>query len=190
VLLAVKEEEAPPQIAAGVAVGEMTGLGLTVTVTVADPVQPAAVPVTAYVVVVAGVTETVEPVKPPGFHIKVVPPTVLFADNEEEPTLHIVVGVAIAVIAGYGFTAIVKKAWVPHCPTNGSNVYVVVALLFKAGDHVPEIEGTFVEVVGSGTNAFPIQIGPTGLKVVVTFGIIVIVIVALVAQYPADGVKV
>ena len=45
-LVADNEEEEPLQMAAGVAVGVITGLGLTVTVTVAEPVQPEAVPVT------------------------------------------------------------------------------------------------------------------------------------------------
>jgi hypothetical protein len=45
-LVTVNEEEDPLQIATGVAVGVRTGLGLTVTITVADPVQPEAVPVT------------------------------------------------------------------------------------------------------------------------------------------------
>jgi hypothetical protein len=35
-----------------------------------------------------------------------------------------------------------------HCPEEGVNVYVVVAVLFKTGDQVPEIP--LLEVVGRG----------------------------------------
>ena len=83
-LLADNEEEAPKQIVAGVAKGVITGLGFTITETIFEPVHPAAVPVTVYVVVEMGVTETGVPFEPPGFQMKVVPATELFADNEEE----------------------------------------------------------------------------------------------------------
>ena len=66
--MADNEEEVPLQIVARVAVGVTTGLRLTVTVTVADPVHPEAVPVTVYVVVEPGVTETGVPDKLPGIH--------------------------------------------------------------------------------------------------------------------------
>jgi hypothetical protein len=103
-LLADKEAVSPVQIAAGMAMGEMIGVGLTFTVTVSVPVQPAAVPVTVKVVVIPGVTETGVPAKLPGFHIKVVPTIVLLAFNEEDSPLHIVVGVAVEVITGFGLT--------------------------------------------------------------------------------------
>ena len=41
----------------------------------------------------------------------------------------------------------------------GVNVYVVVAVLFIAGDHVPVIAGIFVEEVDN-VNGSPIQNGP------------------------------
>ena len=47
-----------------------------------------------------------------------------------------------------------------------------------------------VEVVGSGVKVAPEQIGATALNVGVTFGLTVIVIVAVVAHCPALGVKV
>jgi hypothetical protein len=63
-----------------------------------------------------------------------------------------------------------------------------VVLFTVTGAQVPVIP--FVEVSGSGAKGSPVQIGPTGLKVVVTFGVILIVIVALVAHSPTLGVKV
>ena len=49
--------------------GVNTGFGFTVTVTVFEPVQPDAVPVTVYVVVVPGVTDTGLPGKDPGIQV-------------------------------------------------------------------------------------------------------------------------
>ena len=43
----------------------------------------------------------------------------------------------------------------------------MVAVLFKAGDHVPLIP--LVEVVGNGFKVVPEQIGATGVNVGVTF---------------------
>jgi hypothetical protein len=65
---------------------------------------------------------------------------------------------------------------------------VVVAVLFKAGDHVPVIP--LFDVVGSGDKVAPAQIGATAVNVGVTFGLTVIVNVAVVAHCPAVGVKV
>ena len=65
---------------------------------------------------------------------------------------------------------------------------MVVAVLFKAGAHVPVIP--LLEVVGNGDKVAPEQIGATALKVGVIFGLTVIVSVAVVAHCPAVGVKV
>ena len=56
----------------------------------------------------------------------------------------------------------------------------MVAVLFNAGDHVPEIP--LVEVVGKADNVAPEQIGATAVKVGVTFGVTVIVNVVVVAH--------
>ena len=88
----------------------------------------------------------------------------------------------------FGVTVIVKVAVVAHCPTVGVNVYVVVAVLFKAGDHVPVMP--LIEVVGNGANVVPEQIEATGLKVGVTLGVTVIVKVVVVAHCPVVGVNV
>lgn len=65
--VAVKVELPPTQIVGLPAVAVTVGDGFTVTATVCTAVQPfAAVPVIVYVVVVAGVTVTGEPVNDPG----------------------------------------------------------------------------------------------------------------------------
>ena len=63
-------------------------------------------------------------------------------------------------------------------------------VLFITGLHVPVIAGTFVELVGNAGIAAPEQYGPTAAKVGVTFGVIVIVKVVVLAHNPAVGVKV
>jgi hypothetical protein len=50
-----------------------------------------------------------------------------------------------------------------HCPAVGVKVYVVVAVLFNAGDQVPVIP--LVDVVGKADNVAPEQIGATVVKV-------------------------
>jgi hypothetical protein len=47
-------------------------------------------------------------------------------------------------------------AIVAHCPAVGVNVYVVVVLLFNAGDHVPVIP--LLDVVGKALKVAPEQI--------------------------------
>jgi hypothetical protein len=51
-----------------------------------------------------------------------------------------------------GFTVIVNVVVDAHCPAEGVKVYVVVAWLFKAGDHVPVIP--FKDEVGNAVK-FP-----------------------------------
>jgi hypothetical protein len=65
---------------------------------------------------------------------------------------------------------------------------VVVAVLFRAGDHVPVIP--FSEVVGKGVITVPEHIGPIAVKVGVTIGFTTMVMVVVVAHKPAVGVKV
>ena len=61
-------------------------------------------------------------------------------------------------------------------------------VLSKAGDQEPAIP--LLEVVGKADSVAPEQIGATALKVGVTFGLTVIVNVAVVAHCPAVGVNV
>ena len=87
-----------------------------------------------------------------------------------------------------GLTVILKVVVVAHCPALGVKVYVVVVVLFKAGDQVPVIP--FVEVVGKVLKVAPLQIGLTAVNVGVTLGLTVILKVVVVAHCPAFGVKV
>ena len=78
----------------------------------------------------------------------------------------------------FGSTVIVMVAVVAHNPEVGVKVYVVVAVLYKAGDHVPVIP--LVEVVGNADKLDPEQMELTCVKVGVVFGFTVIVMVAVV----------
>jgi hypothetical protein len=84
-------------------------------------------------------------------------------------------------------TTIVSVAVVAHCPAVGVKVYVVVVVLSKAGAQVPVMP--LLEVVGSGVNGAPEQIGPTALNVGVMLELTTIVSVAVVAHCPGSGVK-
>lgn len=87
-----------------------------------------------------------------------------------------------------GFTTIVIVAGTAHCPAVGVNVYVVVAVLFRAGVQVPAM--LLAEVVGNAFNVAPAQMGPTCVKVGVVLLLICMVMVAEVAHCPAAGVNV
>ena len=95
---------------------------------------------------------------------------------------------ALKVGVTLGLTVIVNVVVVAHCPAVGVNVYVVVAVLSKAGVQVPVIP--LLDVVGSVAKVAPAHIGATALKVGVIFGLTVIVNVAVVAHCPAAGVNV
>ena len=62
----------------------------------------------------------------------------------------------------------------------GVKVYVVVAVLFKAGDHVPTI--LLFEVVGNSFNVAPEQIASTCVNVGVVNGLTVTVVAAEVEE--------
>ena len=68
----------------------------------------------------------------------------------------------------FGFTVIVIAAVDAHCHSFGVNMYVVVAVLSKAGDQVPVIPS--IEVVGKAAKLDPEHIGTTSLKVGVVDG--------------------
>jgi Flp pilus assembly pilin Flp len=87
-------------------------------------------------------------------------------------------GVKVGVLLGV--TTMVNVVLVAHCPVVGVKVYVVVAVVFKAGDQVPEMPLT--EVVGKGVKVPPEQIGATAVNVGVILGFTVIVSVVVVAH--------
>ena len=127
---------------------------------------------------------------------------VLFSAGDQVPVIPLVdvVGKAASVAPEHigataakagvtlGFTVMVLVAVVAHCPAVGVKVYVVVAVLFSAGDHVPVMP--LVDVVGRAANVVPEHIGATAANAGVTFGFTVMVSVAVVAHCPAVGVKV
>jgi hypothetical protein len=89
----------------------------------------------------------------------------------------------VIVAVGKAFTVIVIVDVVAHVGAAvdvGVNVYVVVAVLFKAGDQLPEM--LFADVVGNALNVAPEQIEATCVNVGVVNGFTVIVIVVVVAQ--------
>jgi hypothetical protein len=80
-----------------------------------------------------------------------------------------------------------------HCPANGVNVYTVdptAEVFIIEGDHVPEIVGELIELVGNKPGVLFKQYGPNWMKVGVIVGVITILIMALVPHCPVAGVKV
>ena len=82
-------------------------------------------------------------------------------------------------------TVVVDKA---QTPVVGVNVYVVVAVLFNAGDHTPVIPS--FDGVCKAVIVAPAQYELTVVNVGVTLGVITIVIVCVTAQIPVLGVNV
>ena len=170
---------AEPEQIAGTGVKEGVALGVTVMVKVFTEAHCPAVGVNVYVVVFV--------LSKAGDHVPVIPfvevvGKALSAPPEQMGATAAKVGVII------GLTVTVKGAVTAHKPAVGVKVYVVVVVLFKAGDHIPVIP--FVEVVGNGPNAAPEQIAATGLNVGVTGVVIITVAVATKAHKPAVGVNV
>ncbi len=91
----------PAQTTVGLEVTLTVGRGLTTRVTVRVPVQPDVDPITVYVVVTVGLTETGFPVRLPGFHEYVAAPV---ADNAAVAPRQMAVGLAEAVTVGFGTT--------------------------------------------------------------------------------------
>lgn len=122
-----------------------------------------------------------------GDHVPVIPALSVVGRAGATSPLQILVA-KLNVGVTIGFTVIVNVGEVAQIPGVGVNVYIVVAVLFNAGDHVPVIP--FISVVGKALNAPPEQIGDTAAKIGVAFGKTLMVIVVVVAHCPASGVKV
>ena len=91
---------------------------------------------------------------------------------------------AIATLgSSIGFTVMVIVVVEAHCPAVGVNVYVVVAVLSNAGDHVPAIPS--LDVVGKAFKVTPEHIAATGMKDGATIGLTTIVTSLDVAGEPA-----
>jgi hypothetical protein len=122
-----------------------------------------------------------------GLHVPVIPLFDVVGSALKVAPLHIG-ATALKVGVMFGLTVMVSVAVVAHWPASGVKVYVVVAVLFNAGLHVPVMP--LFDVVGSALKVAPLHIGATALKVGVMFGLTVMVSVAVVAHWPASGVKV
>jgi hypothetical protein len=166
----------PLQMAANwVNVGVM--FGLTVTLIVAVVAQTPTAGVKVYVVVVVLFTA--------GDQVPLIPFNEAVGSVNDPPLQIAATCVNVGVIGWFTVTDIV--AVVAQVPTAGVKVYVVVAVLFTAGDHVPAI--LLFEEVGS-VNDPPLQIGAIWVNVGVTGWFTVTLIVAVVAHWPAVGVNV
>ena len=95
------------------------------------------------------------------------------------------IGLNVGVVDG--FTVTLSVVFVAHCPAAGVNVYVVVVVLFIAGDHVPLIP--LMELVGS-VIAPPEQIAAIGLNVGVVDGFTTTVVVEVAVHAPKVVTKV
>jgi hypothetical protein len=60
----------------------------------------------------------------------------------------------------------VKVVAAAHCPASGVKVYVVVAVLSKAGDQLPVYP--LFDIVGNGDKTPPLHIGATAVNIGVT----------------------
>ena len=99
------------------------------------------------------------------------------------------IAVNVGVICG--FITTVSIAVMAHWPAAGVNVYVVVpavAVLIVAGLHVPGIP--LFDVAGRAGAVLFWHSGPIAVKVGVICGSTVMLSVAVIAHWPADGVKV
>lgn len=114
-----------------------------------------------------------------GDQVPVIPLVDVVGNGANAAPLHIGATAVNVGVTGV-FIVIVKVCVVAHKPAVGVKVYKVVAVLLIAGDHVPVIP--FVDVVGNAGIAAPEQYGPTAANVGVTFGVIVIDNVVVVAH--------
>jgi len=101
-----------------------------------------------------------------------------------------IAGIEAKVGVTFELTVTDKVVVVAHCPEVGVNVYVPLAVLLTADDHVPVIAGVFVDDVDKTGAVSPEQIAGIEAKVGVTFELTVTVKVVVVAHCPEVGVNV
>jgi hypothetical protein len=175
-----KAVKAVPSHTAGTAVNVGVTFGLTVMVIVVVVAHCPTAGVKVYVVVAA--------VFKAGDQVPVIPLLEVVGKAANAPPEQIA-GTAVNVgVIVFGFTVMVIVVVVAHNPAVGVNVYVVVAVLFRAGDQVPVIP--FVEVVGKAAKVDPVQIAGTAVNVGVTFEFTVRFKVVDVAQAELIGINV
>jgi len=157
--------------------GVITGLIVIVSVVVTAhcPAEGVNVYVVVEVLLIAGLQVPVMPL------VEVVGRAGIEAPEQYGPT-ELKAGVTI------GLIVIVSVVVTAHCPAEGVNVYVVVAVLLISGLQVPFIP--FVDVVGRAGIEAPAQYGPAELNEGTVFGVMVIVKKAVVAHWPEFGVNV
>jgi phosphate starvation-inducible membrane PsiE len=174
-----KADNVPPEHIGATAVNVGVTFGFTTICNVVVVAHNPAVGVKVYAVVAV--------LFKAGDQVPVMPLLEVVGKADNVPPEHIG-AIAVNVGVTFGFTTICNVVVVAHNPAVGVNVYVVVAVLFKAGDHVPVIP--LLEVVGKADNVPPEHIGATAVKVGVIFGFTTICNVVVVAHNPAVGVKV
>jgi hypothetical protein len=77
---------------------------------------------------------------------------------------------------------------VAHNPIVGVNVYVIVLVLFKAGDQLPVIP--LLEIKDNAANVAPEHIGVTALNKGTILGLTTMIKLEGIAHCPTVGVKV
>ena len=160
----------PEQIGAtAVKVGVI--LGLTVMVRVAVVAHCPTVGVNVYVVVAV--------LSSAGVHVPVTP-LLDVVGNGANTAPEQMGATALKVVVIFGLTTIVNVVVVAHCPAVGVKVYVVVAVLFKAGAQIPVI--LLLDVVGNAVSVAPEQIGAAAVNVGAMFGLTVMVKTVVVAH--------
>lgn len=178
--------EAPSQIVAAVFVAATVGEGFTVINCVAVPTHPfPSVPVTVYVVVVAGASVIEVPVKLPGIQVYVDAP---FAVMVVKLPSQIVPFVVDAETTGNEFTVTVSVAVFVHPgPVEPVTVYVVVAVGFTVIEVPDKFPGIHVYVAAPepvSVVLLPIQIEGLAAVAVTTGGAPTITVTVAVPEHP------
>src|SRR5215208_3613705 len=161
------------------AIGSKVGVTCGVTVTLSVAVVAHVLPVGVKVYVVVAVLFTA------GDQVPAMPSLEVAGSVMVDPLHTGAIGSKVGVTCGV--TVTLSVAVVAHVLPVGVKVYVVVAVLFTAGDQVPAMPS--LEVAGS-VMVEPLHTGAIGSKLGVTCGVTVTLSVAVVAHVLPVGVKV